>query len=144
MKGKAVIVKKAVNPEQKIILLVEDHAEVNRLTAARLKKLGFEMLTALTGEEAVSIAKSALRIDLILMDINLGQGIDGIEAARQIFQERNLPILFLSNHTEAEIVSRAETVSPYGFVNKDAEGPILLAAIHVALRLYNAYIHLEQ
>ncbi len=132
------------NSKPKVVLLVEDDAALSAVTAARLKKRGFDVLTALCGEEAVSIARNAQHIDLILMDISLGQGIDGIEAARQIFRERYLPILFLSGHTEAAIVTEAEAVSPYGFVAKGTDFSVFLAAIHVAIRLYDAYIELQQ
>ncbi len=135
---------KACNLQQIVILLVEDDTAVGRVTAARLKKRGFEVLTALTGEESVAMVKSAQRIDLILMDISLGPGMDGIRAAQQIYQVRNLPILFLSSHTDTETVSEAEKVSPYGFVAKGTELSVLSAAIHVALRLHEAYTRLNR
>jgi CheY-like chemotaxis protein len=41
-------------------------------------------------------------VDLVFMDIDLGSGIDGTEATRQIFTVRNLPIVFLTSHSDLD------------------------------------------
>lgn len=65
--------------------------------------------------------------DLVLMDIDLGDGMDGTEAARQILLRRNVPIAFLTSHMEKEYVDRAKAISSYGYVVKDT-GEVLAAA----------------
>ena len=61
-----------------------------------------------------------LHLDLILMDIDLGKGMDGTEAAQIILHNREIPIVFLSNHTEKEIVNKTEKITSYGYVVKNA------------------------
>ena len=75
----------------KTILLVEDEAIIALLHKKKLNKYGFDVVTADTGEKAVEIVRSDAPVDLILMDINLGDGIDGTEAAEIILKIRNIP-----------------------------------------------------
>ena len=73
-----------MNPDNKTILLVEDEVFIAMAQEKKLADFGYNVITAVTGEEAVTLACGDTRIDLILMDIDLGRGIDGTEAARQI------------------------------------------------------------
>ena len=77
-------------------------------------------------------------IDLILMDINLGKGMDGTEAAAIILRQRDLPVVFLSSHMEPEIVAKTEKITSYGYVVKDSSITVLDASIKMAFKLYKA------
>lgn len=124
---------------RKTILLVEDETLV---AAAEAKDLGdecYEILVVKSGREAVETFRaSAEEIDLVLMDVNLGPGQDGVEAAREILAIREIPVLFLSSHAEPEIVKKAEAISSYGYVVKDAGPAVLSASIKMAFRLHEA------
>ncbi|MFA7228887.1 MAG: PAS domain S-box protein, partial [Melioribacteraceae bacterium] len=128
-----------MNTEGRTILLVEDD-ELLALTESRwLKKVGYKLLHAPTGEKAVSIAGDPnQKIDLILMDINLGPGIDGTDAARAILRKNDIPVLFLSSHTEKEVVEKTEEITSYGYVVKDSKDVVLLASIKMAFKLHDA------
>jgi CheY-like chemotaxis protein len=64
-----------------------------------LRKMGYHVpATAMSGEEAIQKTKE-LRPMLILMDINLKNGMDGIEAAVKIKEECPVPIVFMTAHT---------------------------------------------
>ena len=54
-----------------------------------LERSGYEVLTTLTGEKAIQTIGEESGIDLVLMDINLGTGIDGTEAASRILEKRS-------------------------------------------------------
>lgn len=124
---------------RKTILLVEDEALVAAAEAKNLENEGYEVLTAKSGRAAVETFRaSAEGIDLVLMDVNLGPGQDGIEAAREILAIREIPVLFLSSHAEPEIVKKAESISSYGYVMKDTGPAVLSASIKMAFRLYDA------
>jgi len=56
------------------------------------------------------------------MDINLGDGMDGTEAALEILRTHAIPVLFLSGHTEQEIVERTEKITSYGYTAEEAIG----------------------
>ncbi|MFW6363913.1 MAG: PAS domain S-box protein, partial [Spirochaeta sp.] len=94
--------------------------------------------TAASGMEAIAATAENPEISLILMDIDLGSGIDGIEAAGRILSERELPVVFLSSYTEPAIVEKTESVKPYGYVLKGSGEAIFLAAVTTAFRLFDA------
>ena len=85
---------------QKTILLVEDESLIALTEKEDLEDYGYRVLTANSGEKAVEVFRKNPSIDLILMDINLGTGIDGTEAAITILEERDIPIVFLSSETQ--------------------------------------------
>jgi PAS domain S-box-containing protein len=120
------------------ILLVEDDNVVGTATASGLRAEGFRIVLASTGEEAVARARDASPpIDLVLMDVDLGPGMDGPSAAEIILSERDIPLVFLS-HTESEIVERTERISSYGYVVKNSGRVVLLTSIKMAFRLHEA------
>ena len=127
----------------KKILLVEDEALIAMNEAQMLKKRGYEVVTVYNGEKAIEAVDSDSEISLILMDIDLGKGIDGTEAAEKILKEHDLPIAFLSSHTEPEIVERTEGITSYGYIVKNSGETVLLASIRMAFRLYEAHIELK-
>lgn len=121
------------------ILLVEDDPVTSLMERQGLEAAGYRVIEASSGEEAVAAVEgSAEDIDLVLMDINLGPGMDGPEAARRILARRDLPLIFLSSHTEAEVVARTEEITNYGYVVKSSSFAVLEASIRMALRLYEA------
>jgi PAS domain S-box-containing protein len=124
--------------KHKVILLVEDEAIVAMSEAMTLKKYDYEVITANRGEEAIKIVNSTQRIDLILMDINLGKGIDGPHTAEMILENRDIPIVFLSSHTEREVVEKTEGITSYGYIVKNSGETVLLTSIKMAFRLFEA------
>ncbi len=127
------------NIMQKTILLVEDEAILVITEKAGLEKYGYKVITVDSGEKAIDfIFTKKEPIDLILMDINLGGGIDGTEAAQEILKEHNIPILFLSSHTEKDIVEKTEKITSYGYVVKASSFTVLDASIKMAFKLFEA------
>lgn len=124
------------NQESKTVLLVEDQAIVALNQRMILEQNGYRVLTAGSGEKAVGIACGGEPIDLVLMDIDLGSGMDGTQAAKKILEKQEVPIVFLSSHTEREIVDRTEAISSYGYIVKHAGEIVLLAAMRMAFRLH--------
>lgn len=121
-----------------VILLVEDETVTALVEKRLLESRGYSVRHVHTGEEAVTcVLASPSHYDLILMDIDLGAGIDGTEAARQILHEINIPVVFLSAHTEPEVVEKTEKVSSYGFVVKNFSITVLDTSIKMALRLFD-------
>lgn len=126
--------------DRKTILLVEDEAILALGETLQLEKMGYSVHHVTTGESAV---ESALgddpRYDLILMDINLGPGIDGTQAAQQILKSKNIPVVFLSSHTDPETVEKTEKITSYGYVVKNSGPTVLDASIKMAFKLHEAY-----
>ncbi|MEI6874581.1 MAG: response regulator [Spirochaetota bacterium] len=125
------------------ILLVEDEVLIAMAEKAQLQKEGYSVLHAPDGEAAVRIADGA-DIDLILMDIDLGPGIDGGEAARRILAKRQVPLAFLSSHADKETVDKTEKITSYGYILKGSGSLVLNASIKMALRLAQSNHRVEQ
>ncbi len=124
--------------QPKSLLLVEDEAVIAMDQAAVLEQYGFMVHTVHSGEDAVRFCEEGGNVDLILMDIDLGEGIDGTEAAKQILKMYDIPVVFLSSHTEREIVDRTEKITSYGYVVKHSGIVVLVASIKMAFRLFEA------
>jgi PAS domain S-box-containing protein len=120
------------------ILLVEDETLIALTESLILQKNGYRVEIANSGEQAVETALTKKEIDLVLMDINLGTGIDGTEAAQKILEKRDIPLVFLSSHTEEEVVEKTEGITSYGYIVKNSGTTVLLAAIKMAFRLYES------
>ena len=125
---------------EQTILLVEDEVIIGIEESESLKKIGYNVIHVLNGEKAVkTVNSSPKKIDLILMDIDLGKGTDGIQTAQEILKNYNIPIVFLSSHTEKDFVERIEKITSYGYVIKNTGINVLDASIKMAFKLYNAY-----
>ncbi len=122
----------------KTILLVEDEAIIALTTKIALENYGYAVKIVTCGEKAVEAIKDSPEFDLILMDINLGPGIDGTRAAEIILKERDIPILFVSSHSERDIVEKTERITSYGYVVKSSSITVLDASIKMAFKLFDA------
>lgn len=123
----------------KTLLLVEDDAIIALAEGKELERLGYAVSIAPNGLKAIETVRARSgKIDLILMDIDLGSGMDGTEAAMTILHEYDIPVLFLTSHTEKEILDKTEKITSYGFVVKNTGVTMLDASIRMAFRLHNA------
>jgi diguanylate cyclase (GGDEF)-like protein/PAS domain S-box-containing protein len=127
----------------KKILIVEDSILNAQITADILNKYGYKTEIARTGEEAAEKARSGQCPDLILMDIELGKGMDGIEAARIIQSIRDIPIVFLTANANKEILEKIRSVTAYGYVIKSTDKYALLSALEMAIARWQTEKELE-
>jgi len=83
---------------QKNILVVEDHLETRELLAYNLKAAGHNVRTASTGQAGLDLAARS-RPDLVLLDVMLPGGLDGLEVCRRLKQDaktRSIPVIMLT------------------------------------------------
>ncbi|GAB6172807.1 hypothetical protein JCM15765_22850 [Paradesulfitobacterium aromaticivorans] len=118
----------------KRILIVEDNGFNAKVTATILNNYGYHTEVVVTGEEAVEKVCGSQCPDLILMDIELGQGMDGAQAARAIQQFSDVPVVFLTAHTEQDIMEKIRLVTAYGSVVKGTGEHVLVSAVDMALQ----------
>ena len=123
---------------KKRVLLVEDEAIIAMSEKMVLERNGYSVVIAGTGAKAIQLAEQDPRIDLVLMDIDLGKGMDGTETAKAILAEHELPIVFLSSHTEPEVVEKTEGITSFGYIVKNSGDTVLLASIKMAFRLFES------
>ena len=127
------------------ILLVEDDAIIAMSEMQVLARAGYRVIQSVSGEQAVAAVREARHpINLILMDIDLGKGMDGTQAAQEILRDHDIPVLFLSSHTEKEIVDKTEKITSYGYVVKHTGDIVLLASIKMAFKLHRAHAALKE
>lgn len=132
------------------LMLVDDEVVITTQLEEILTSMGYEVLgTAVSGEEAVKMAKD-LRPDLILMDIVMPGKMDGIAAAEKIRAELDISIIFITAHTDKDLVNRAKHTEPDGYVLKPFQEEQIRAAIEIALykrdmekKLQRSYDELE-
>ncbi|WP_292487880.1 response regulator [Methanohalobium sp.] len=120
------------------ILVVEDENSVALDIKNRLKKLGYTVAgTASTGENAIKKAEE-ITPELVLVDIVLKGEIDGIEVARYIHNNLDIPVVYLTAYADDELIERAKHTEPYGYILKPFQDKDLRSNIEIAL--YNKYI----
>ena len=104
--------------ERETILIVEDDWILSDHLRNVLTGYGYNVMEpVMSGEEAI-LSVAARQPDLILMDIELSGEINGITASRHIGAVSDIPVIFLSNHSEDAFVQEAKTASPYGYLVK--------------------------
>jgi PAS domain S-box-containing protein len=115
------------------ILVVEDEGIVAEDLAEVLRNMGHDVagITA-TGEEAVELAHRH-RPALILMDIHLAGAMDGIAAAQQIHRECQIPVLFLTAHSDPSMIMLAQQTGALGYIVKPFDECDLRIQIEMAL-----------
>jgi chemotaxis response regulator CheB len=115
------------------ILIVEDEALGAQNLRERLEELEYEVCgSAASGEEAVVLA-AEVNPDLILMDIRLAGRMDGIEAARQIWERLQIPVVFVTAHADLQTLAAVTTTENYGYLVKPFQTSSVLAAVELAL-----------
>ncbi len=104
----------------KTVFIIEDDIFLQGLEATKLKKEGFDILTASNGDEAMKIIGGENKVDLILLDLLL-PGIDGFEILNKIKQGKNtssVPVIVFSNLSEEKDIARAKKLGISEFMIK--------------------------
>jgi DNA-binding response OmpR family regulator len=83
----------------KTILVIDDEAKLARTLSLYLEQAGFQPLTATDGAQGLAVFKRE-KPDLVLLDLNLPGGVDGLEVCRQIRREAQTPIIMLTARVE--------------------------------------------
>ena len=115
------------------ILVVDDDHTTASVMQLYLENFGFVVPdVACTGAEAIEKAKK-LKPDLVLMDIRLGKGLDGIDSAEVIMQKLHIPVIYVTAYSDEETLERAQMTNPYGFINKPLRDTDLKTTVRFAL-----------
>ena len=115
------------------ILVVDDDHTTASVMQLYLENFGFNVPgIACSGAEAIEKAKK-LNPDLVLMDIRLGKGLDGIDSAEVIMQKLHIPVIYVTAYSDEETLERAQMTNPYGFINKPLRDTDLKTTVRFAL-----------
>ena len=122
-----------MNPSDLRIMIVEDELIVADDIQNCLQNLGYSVVaTVSSGEQSIKKAQE-LRPDLVLMDIILKKEMDGIEAAEIIIKNFNIPVIYLTAHSDIATINKAKITEPYGYLLKPFNERDLLTNIEIAL-----------
>ncbi len=117
------------------ILIVEDRPLVAQMLEICLRKLGHEIVATTASGDETMIMAGKLRPDLVLIDINVSSGFDGIETSRLLRKNFAIPSVFLTGHAGGATSASANTTEPFGFLVKPFEEFELQTMLGTALHL---------
>ncbi len=114
------------------IMIVEDESLVARDIDNMASSLGYEVCgIASSGEEAVAMA-ARLRPDLILMDVIIKGGLDGISAAEKIWENYRIPLIYVTAYADELTLKRAKITEAFGYILKPFDERELKVTIEMA------------
>ncbi len=119
------------------ILVVEDEAIIAEEIQERLTRLNFNVVGVEdTGRKAID-AVDRTRPDLVLMDIRLKGSLDGIDTAAEIRRRCDVPIVYLTAHSDPTTLARARETAPLGYLLKPIHERELEVTVELAIFRHN-------
>lgn len=120
------------------ILIVEDEAITALDIKNILQRLNYEVVgIASKGEAALAMVEETTP-GLILMDVTLKGDLDGIDTALILRRTHNIPVVYLTAHSDDETIERSKQTDPYGFLLKPLNERDLNSCIRLALYRFEA------
>lgn len=120
------------------VLIVEDELIFALDLKQTLTGLGYRVVGIASSQRDAVRQILMHRPDVVLMDINLGSGGDGITAAAEVSRSIDLPIVFLTAYADNDILRRAGLVAPHGYLVKPVQQRELHAVVQMALARFRA------
>ncbi len=118
------------------ILIVEDEVIIAESLKQMLEKMGYECVgKAMRAQKALEMVTKLLP-DLVLLDIHLKGGDNGIELAKEIKKVAQIPFLFMTSYGDQKTIEQATLTAPYGYLLKPVEQQNVHAAIETALNRF--------
>lgn len=130
-----------ITRENAKLVIVEDEAIIAADLADKLTRSGYAISGVFShGEAAIDHIRDRLP-DLVLMDIHLPGSLDGVETAEIIRREFDLPIIFLTAHSDKTTLERVKLTEPFGCLLKPLD--VLALETHVEMALYKHQVELS-
>ena len=115
--------------EKKTVLIVEDEALITFQIMEILTGAGYDVIdTVLSGEEAVEKIGMEPSLDLILMDIGLLGKLTGLETAKAIREQSEVPIVFITAYEDEKTVAGIQDIPRSCIIPKPFEDSSILEA----------------
>jgi two-component system, NtrC family, nitrogen regulation response regulator NtrX len=115
------------------ILIIDDEISIRETLAGVLDDEGFSAITASSAEEGLDLLES-MNIDLVLLDIWLGDTMDGMAALEKIRERFNTPVIMISGHGTIETAVQATRRGAFDFIEKPLSYDKIILAITNGLR----------
>jgi PAS domain S-box-containing protein len=125
-------------------MVVEDEGIVAAHIASQLSTAGYEVAGIAQSSEEVLALVAEKQPDLILMDIRIKGPLDGIATTGILRDRYDIPVIFLTAHTDRETVDRAKTAGALNFLTKPVQPGSLKIAIEMAIHKHAADREIRQ
>jgi len=122
-----------VEKTPRTVLIVEDEVAVGNVVRKQLNRKGFDVLEVVSTGEAALEAVRNQHPDVVLMDIHLDGEMDGIDAAKRLQGEFDVPVIYLTGDAMDETVEEAREAQAYGYLLKPINDRELVTTIEIAL-----------
>jgi len=119
---------------RKRILIIDDETSIRQSLCGILEDEGFEAVSASSAEEGLEILEEE-QVDLVLLDIWLGEKMDGMTALPVIRERYHLPVIMISGHGTIETAVQATRNGAFDFIEKPLSYDKIVLAITNGLRL---------
>ncbi len=128
--------------EKNRVMIVEDEAIIAMDIKSDLEGMDYIVpCMASSGEEALSKIDEC-KPDIILMDIKIAGDMDGIETARKINKQHNIPIIYITSYSDEKTLERAMDTRPYSYILKPIRERDLAVEIKMALHSHKMELKL--
>ncbi len=115
------------------ILIIEDDKMLSAIFEMFISEIGHEHIGTVTScDDAVSLCKNSIP-DLVLMDIHLEGEKDGIETAKILGKDFNIPVVYISGDTDKSTINSAVLENTYGFLTKPLHKETLEITVEFAV-----------
>lgn len=120
----------SVGEQLKTVMVVDDYEDLRQLTHLALETLGYRVVEATNGEEAVELAQAELP-DLILMDLSMPHldGFAAIHRIRRLLGLRDVPVIAFSAHSATDVREDALAAGCCEYMTKPVNLDVLKAAV---------------
>jgi len=115
------------------IIVVEDDEITALNLSMSLQKQGYNVVETCSNTDDAKSQIASHIPNLVIIDISLQDISDGIELANFIKQQYNLPFIYLTSHSDDEIIAKAKVTEPYGYIVKPFDPSSLHATIQMAM-----------
>lgn len=128
----------AAIPARVSVMIVEDERIFARDLQQQLISLGYDCsLRAASGDDAITLAV-VHKPDIVLMDVRIQGGMDGVATAERLRQVHDVPVVFLTAHSDDFTLRRATSATPYGYLLKPIKPSELKPTIEIAIAKHRA------
>lgn len=123
------------------VLVVEDDPASAVILEKILFKADYEVVSVeSTGQDAINAIEEH-DPDIVLMDISISGGMDGVETAIQIKAIKELPIIYLTGYSDEETLERAQKTTPFAYILKPFREKEVTITIRMAM--YKSQVDLQ-
>ena len=115
------------------VAIVEDERIIAEDIRMTVENLGFYVTGVVSTSQGALDLLAQQSVDIVLMDVHIQGDIDGIETAKRIYDDYNVPVVFLTAYADPNTVERIRQTTAYGFIVKPVSQESLQGTLELAM-----------